>query len=489
MGFQASRRNLLKLAGSSAATAGFLGLSGCSSVTQTFTQPVATGDFDWNDDARRIRQRIRAPEFPPLHVSITEYGAKPAGESSSQADATQAIRDAISDVAAQGGGTVEVPAGEFYTGPVHLKSNINFYLAKGAVLHFSPEPELYKPYVFTRWEGTELMGYSPLIYAFEETNVAITGEGTLEGGGSPENWWPWKGKWKEAKWGDHPVANQKYTRDVLRQMAEDGVPVAERVFEENYLRPPFIQPYRCKNVLISGVTIRNSPFWLVNPVLCTNVTVRDIYCHSYGPNSDGCDPESCTDVLIESCTFDTGDDCIAIKSGRNADGRRVAQPCENILINDCTMKAGHGGVVIGSEISGGVRNLYAQNCEMSSPDLDRAVRIKTNSIRGGHLQNLNYHQFRVGQVKDAVVINFFYEEGDVGEFTPKLEDITIENLYVQHAERAFVLRGYDHTPITGVSLKNLIFTKVDKKSIIENIDNISQQNIRVNGKTMELPDV
>ena len=253
MGFQASRRNLLKLAGSSAATAGFLGLSGCSSVTQTFTQPVATGDFDRNDDARRIRQRIRAPEFPPLHVSITEYGAKPAGESSSQADATQAIRDAISDVAAQGGGTVEVPAGEFYTGPVHLKSNINFYLAKGAVLHFIPEPELYKPYVFTRWEGTELMGYSPLIYAFEETNVAITGEGTLEGGGSPENWWPWKGKWKEAKWGDDPVANQKYTRDVLRQMAEDGVPVADRVFEENYLRPPFIQPYRCKNVLISGV--------------------------------------------------------------------------------------------------------------------------------------------------------------------------------------------------------------------------------------------
>ena len=487
MGFQPSRRALLKLAGSSAATAGMLTLSGCSSsvVPQpTLSQP-GSGDFDWNEDARAIRKRIVAPSFPALHVRITDYGAKAGSDN----DSTHAIASAIKDVASKGGGTVEVPAGEFYTGPVHLKSNINFHIAKGAVLHFIPEPERYKPYVFTRWEGTELMGYSPLIYAFEETNVAITGEGTLEGGGSVENWWPWKGSWKDATWGDHPVANQKFTRDVLRQMAEDEVPVAERTFEENYLRPPFIQPYRCKNVLISGVTIRNSPFWLVNPVLCTNVTVRDIYCHSYGPNSDGCDPESCTDVLIENCTFDTGDDCIAIKSGRNADGRRVGQPCENILINDCTMEAGHGGVVIGSEISGGVRNLYAQNCEMSSPDLDRAIRIKTNSIRGGHLKNLNYRQFRVGQVKDAVVINFYYEEGDVGNFTPKLEDITIESLYVQHAQRAFVLRGYDHTPITGVSLKNLIFQKVDKKSVIENIDNISQQNIRVNGKTVELPDV
>ena len=482
MTFQPHRRALLKLAGSSAAMAGALGLSGCSG---TVVKPVQAGAFDWNEQARAIRARIVPPTFPALRVSITSYGAKPGKEH----DSTAAIANAIKDVASKGGGTVEVPAGEFYTGPVHLKSNINFHIAKGATLHFYTDPELYKPYVFTRWEGTELMGYSPLIYAFEQTNIAVTGEGTLEGGGSPEHWWPWKGSWKDADWGDDAVANQKFTIKPLREMAEAGAPVADRVFDNNYLRPPFIQPYRCENVLISGVTIRNSPFWLVNPVLCKNVTVRDIYCHSYGPNSDGCDPESCTDVLIENCTFDTGDDCIAVKSGRNADGRRVNQPCENILINDCDMKAGHGGVVIGSEISGGVRNLYAQQCEMNSPDLDRAIRIKTNSIRGGHLKNLNYRNIRVGQVKDAVVVNFFYEEGDAGTFTPHLEDITIENLYVQHAQRAFMLRGYDHTPITGLTLKNLIFQRVDKSSVIENIDNISQQNIRVNGKTVELPDV
>ncbi|QJR81109.1 glycoside hydrolase family 28 protein [Alteromonas pelagimontana] len=473
------RRTLLKLIGHSATTAGLLSLSGCSSAIRP------TSDFDWDTNAAAIRSRIVPPTFPERSASITDFGAKPG----KQNDCTQAIADAIAHIAQQGGGTVTVPEGAFYTGPVHLKSNINFHIAKGAVLHFIPEPERYKPYVFTRWEGTELYGYSPLIYAFEQTNIAVTGEGTLEGGASETIWWPWKGPWKEAKWGDDPEANQKNTRDPLRAMAEKGVPVEERVFEKNYLRPPFIQPYRCKNVLISGVTIRNSPFWLVNPVLCTNVTVKDIYCHSYGPNSDGCDPESCTDVLIENCTFDTGDDCIAVKSGRNADGRRVAQPCENILINNCQMKAGHGGVVIGSEISGGVRNLYAQNCEMSSPNLDRGIRIKTNSLRGGHLQNLNYRNLRIGQVKDAIVINFFYEEGDVGNFTPKLEGIRIENLYVQHAQRAFVLLGYDHTPITGVTFKSLTFEKVDSPSVIENVADITQQNIVINGKKAELPNV
>lgn len=471
-----TRRNLLKLMAQSSAAAGVISAGGCS------TAMTPNDDFAWNDEAQAIRNRITPPAFPDRSLTITELGAKPGTGHNVAAQ----IKQAIEQLAAQGGGKVIVPAGEFYTGPVHLLSNINLHIEEGAVLHFIPEPELYKPYVFTRWEGTELMGYSPLIYAFEQTNVAVTGKGTLEGGGSPEHWWPWKGKWKDADWGDHPVEHQKFTRDILRQMGEDNVPVSERVFEQNYLRPPFIQPYRCKNVLVEGVTIKNSPFWLVNPVLCENVTVRDVHCDSHGPNSDGCDPESCKDVLIENCVFNTGDDCIAIKSGRNGDGRRVATPCENILINECRMEAGHGGVVIGSEISGGVANLYAQHCEMSSPDLDRGIRIKTNSIRGGHLKNLNYRYLRIGKVKDAIVINFYYEEGDVGQFMPKLEAITIEHLHVVQAKRAFMMRGYPHTPITGVTLKNITFENVEKPSVIENVANVTQQNIKVNGQPYEI---
>lgn len=476
MSLSLPRRSLLKFMGAGTAALGSLATTGCS---------VSHGNgnsFVWNDESKAIRQRIIPPQFPSRSVSITDLGAIP-GPTNNIGDK---IKQAITQLAEQGGGRVVIPRGDFYTGPVHLLSNINLHLEDGAVLHFIPDPELYKPYVYTRWEGTELMGYSPLIYAFEQTNVAITGKGTLEGGGSPQHWWPWKGKWKDAGWGDHPVENQKFTRDVLRQMGEEDVPVSERVFEDNYLRPPFIQPYRCTNVLIEGVTIKNSPFWLVNPVLCENVTVRNVHCDSHGPNSDGCDPESCKDVLIENCIFDTGDDCIAIKSGRNGDGRRVATPCENILINRCQMKAGHGGVVIGSEISGGVKNLYAQHCEMSSPDLDRGIRIKTNSIRGGHLQNLNYRYIRIGKVKDAVVINFYYEEGDVGQFMPKLEAITIENLYVAEAQRAFMMRGYPHTPITGVTLKNLTFESVGASSVVENVANVTQSNILVNGKPYEV---
>lgn len=470
------RRTLLKWLGQGTVAAGLIGLPACTGLTRK------ENPFAWNEEARAIRARIVAPVFPDLAVSIVDFGAS----SGANNDSSDAIKAAITSAAKAGGGTVVIPPGDYYTGPIHLESNINLHISQGAVLHFYPEPERYKPYVFSRWEGTELMGYSPLIYAFEKTNIAITGKGVLEGGGSKENWWPWKGSWKDAEWGDDAIEHQNFTRDPLRVMAEQEVPVTERVFEVNYLRPPFIQPYRCKNVLIEGVTIRHSPFWLVNPVLCENVTVRGIHCDSHGPNSDGCDPESCRDVLIEDCIFNTGDDCIAIKSGRNADGRRVARPSENILINNCQMKAGHGGVVIGSEISGGVRNLYAQNCDMNSPELDRGIRIKTNSIRGGHLKNLNFRDINIGQVKDAVVINFYYEEGDVGQFTPQLEDIRIENLVVQHARRAFSLRGYPHTPISGVTFKNLTFVQVDEPSIVENVTNIKQQGIMINGKLSEI---
>jgi polygalacturonase len=230
------------------------------------------------------------------------------------------------------------------------------------------------------------MNYSPLIYAFEQRDIAITGSGTLDGQAADENWWRWKGGRGAAD------GTQTAARDRLMAMAAKGVPVAQRTCGEgDYLRPNFIQPYRCQNVLIDGVTVLNSPMWEIHPVLCRNVTVRNVAVSSHGPNNDGCDPESCRDVLIEGCTFDTGDDCIALKSGRNEDGRRLAVPVENIVIRNCTMKDGHGGVVIGSEVSGGARNIFAERCRMDSPNLDRALRIKTNSVRGGFVEHVYMH--------------------------------------------------------------------------------------------------
>ena len=470
-----SRRDCLRLAGKVTATSSLLSLAGCFSGANESPQ-----DFAWDLTAHTIRQRIKPPQIPRFSMQITAFGAIPGRGN----DATAAFASAIQHVAAKGGGRVIVPAGEFFTGAIHLLSNIELHLQEGALLTFLPEPERYLPAVFTRWEGTELFGYSPLIYAYRQTNIAVTGKGIIDGGASVAHWWPWKGRWKDAPWQDSPVAHQNMTRDPLRKMAEEGVPVSERRFQENFLRPPLFQPYECENVMIEGVTLRNSPFWLINPVLCRNVIVKGVTCASHGPNSDGCDPESCTDVLIEDCVFDTGDDCIAIKSGRNADGRRINQACENILINRCSMRAGHGGVVIGSEISGGVRHLYAQHCEMSSPDLDRAIRIKTNSLRGGKLEHLHYRHLTVGEVKDAVVVNFYYEEGDVGEYLPTLAHISIEHLYVHRAHRAFMMRGYKRAPITGITFNNVVIVKATEASVLENLQDILATNVQVNGQQM-----
>jgi polygalacturonase len=373
------------------------------------------------------------------------------------------------------------------TGPVHLESHIELHVEKGATVSFIPEPERYLPAVFTRWEGMEFMGLSPLIYAFEKTDIAITGEGTLDGGADDTHWWPWKGKWKGKFLDAEPT--QKSARDRLFADAEAGVPPEDRHYAEDaYLRPPFVQMYRCQNVLIEGVTITNSPFWLLHPVLSTSVTVRSVTCRSMGPNSDGCDPESCKNVLIEECVFDTGDDCIAIKSGRNADGRRVGVPSENIIVSNCEMKAGHGGVVMGSELSGGIRNVFVENCRMSSPDLERGIRIKTNAMRGGGVQNLNVRGLEIGTVRDLFVINFYYEEGENGPFAPLVAGIDIRDVHCANAERVMDLRGFEHAHIRDVVLANVTVDKAVKPSRIAHVDGLVFDAVTVNGKRVSRPE-
>jgi polygalacturonase len=455
-----SRRTFLRTVGQAGIGLAALGL-------RTQAQPT-TLDI-WNE-ADAIVKRIVPPTFPNLTFSITRYGAAPGRA----ADATAAFRAAIAACHDAGGGQVVVPAGRFVTGPIVLRSNVNLHLAEGAVIAFTTDANAYLPVVFTRYEGVELMNYSPFIYAFEQENIAITGAGTLDGQANESNWWGWRNR----------AVAAGGARNRLFEMGARGVPVAERVFGDgSYMRPVFIQPYRCQNVLIDGVTVVNSPMWEINPVLCRNVTVRGVIVRSHGPNNDGCDPESCRDVLIEKCTFDTGDDCIALKSGRNADGRRLNQPIENVIIRDCEMRDGHGGVVIGSEVSGGARNIFAERCRMDSPRLDRVLRFKTNAERGGVIERVAMRDVDVGQVAEAIVTaDFYYEEGDTGAFTPVLRDIDVARIVSKKSRYPLLLKGYERSPIANVRVADCTFDGVDNPSVLENVRNITLTNVRVNGR-------
>ena len=340
----------------------------------------------------KILQRIKAPSFPKRDFDITKYGAAGDGVK----DSTGAIARAIAECNRAGGGRVVVPRGDYSTAAIHLQSNVDLHVSAGATLRFVRDSARYLPLVPTRWEGTECMNYSAFIYADGQENIAVTGEGTLDGNADSDHWCIW------ARRGGANVQSVGEARRRLLEMGERDVPLSQRIFGEgSFLRPNFIQPHRSRNILIEGVTIHNSPMWEINPVLCTNVTVRNIKVMSHGPNNDGCNPDSCRDVLIENCSFDTGDDCIAIKSGRNRDGRRLAIPSENVIIRNCEMKDGHGGVTIGSEMSGGVRNVFAENCRLSSPNLNQALRFKTNAMRGGTIENVYFRKMEIGEIADV----------------------------------------------------------------------------------------
>jgi len=435
----------------------------------------------WKTVFPSILQRIKPPRFPKRTLYLNRFGAKPDGRT----DCTAAFRNAINQCSKAGGGKVVVPAGTYLTGAIHLKSNVNLEVSEGATIKFSTNPKDYLPVVFSRWEGTELFNYSPFIYAFEQQNIAIAGKGTLDGQSNNEHWWPWNGRpqygWKEG------MGQQRGDRNALMTMAEKGVPVRERIFGEgHYLRPQFIQPYRCQNVLIDGVTILNSLMWEIHPVLCRNVIVQNVHINSHGPNNDGCDPESCSDVLIKGCTFDTGDDCIAIKSGRNADGRRLNAPTENIIVQDCVMKDGHGGITVGSEISGGVRNLFAENCKLDSPNLDHALRVKNNAMRGGLLEDLHFRNLEVGQVAHAVItIDFNYEEGAKGSFTPVVRNYTVDNLRSSKSKYALDVQGFPSAPIINLQLRKCTFDNVADGNIVKNVKDATLDDVKINGRIID----
>ncbi|MCR5642770.1 MAG: glycoside hydrolase family 88 protein [Prevotella sp.] len=449
---------------------------------------------------RQIEQSIKAPVIPDATMSITKYGAKP---TNTAAQNQKAIQKAIDLCSKKGGGRVVVPSGQkFLTGAIILKSKVNLHVEEGATLEFAFQPELY-PIVETSWEGLECFNLSPCIYAFKAHDIAVTGKGTIDGGGSNDTWWPWCGSGRfGAKEGG--IAQNKGARARLLKAGEDGVPMyiseeggkrkkkeikrsPERVFgATDGLRPQLVNFNKCERILMEDVTLLRSPFWVIHPLHSTDITVRRVKMINDGPNGDGCDPECCDRVLIEDCFFNTGDDCIAIKSGRNRDGRERNMPSKNIIIRNCEMKNGHGGVVVGSEISGGCQNVYAHDCVMDSPNLDRVLRIKTNSCRGGIIENINMRDIKVGQCGEAVIkINLDYEHNEIccRGFNPTVRNINVENVTCNKSKYGVLVVALDTVcNVYDVNVKNCKFDGVAQgNKITGQTRDIRYDNYFVNG--------
>ena len=462
--------------------------------------PVLAIAQGWDEAMyKQIEQSIREPQFADKTYPITKYGASP---ETTAAKNQKAIQKAIDQCSKKGGGKVIVPAGQkFLTGAITLKSGVNLVVEEGAVLEFVFEPELY-PIVETSWEGLECFNLSPCVYAFGAKDIAITGKGTIDGGGSKDTWWPWSGHLRFG-WKEGMISQRTESRPRLLKSGEDGIPMynekgersPERVFgPKDYLRPQLVSFNKCEGILLEDVTLLRSPFWVIHPLHSTDITVRRVKMINDGPNGDGCDPECCDRVLIEDCFFNTGDDCIAIKSGRNRDGRERNMPSKNIIIRNCEMKNGHGGVVIGSEISGGCQNVFAHDCVMDSPELERVLRIKTNSCRGGIIENINMKDIKVGICKESVLkINLDYEHNEVccRGYYPTVRNVYMENVTSEKSKYGVQIIGLDEdTYVYDVLVKNCKFNGVQAGNFSSGkTRNITFDNLFLNGSLVlqEMP--
>lgn len=435
-----------------------------------------------------VAQSVLLPVMVDSAFYITDFGASPKADAVRNA---QAINNAIDAANAAGGGKVVVPYGQWLTGAITLKSHVNLFLESGATLLFSTNRNHYLPIVRTRWEGLDCYNLRPLIYANGATDIAITGEGTIDGQASNENWWYSCGSarfgWKEGMLRTDNK-NDFTGRPLLGKMETEKVDVEKRRMGViDALRPQLINFFECERCLIEGVTLRNSPFWVIHPCFVTNLTVRDVSVVSHGPNSDGCDPECSSNVLIDNCFFDTGDDCIAIKSGRNNDGRAIDRRSENIVVRNCTMRNGHGGVVIGSEITSGCRNVWVFDCNMDSPELERVIRIKTNTCRGGVVENVFVKNVNVGQCKEAVLkINLDYWPREVCDrsYPPIVRNVLLQNVVSQKSKYGVMTIGLpDLVNIQDIKLVDCKFNGVaEGNSIKGKVSGLSSTNLFINGE-------
>lgn len=403
---------------------------------------------------------LQRPVFPDRVVDIREHGAVADGKTKN----TEAFAKAIEACAVAGGGRVLVPAGRWFTGPIHLRSNTELHLAEGAEIIFSDRFKDYLPVVLVRVGGIELYNYSPLIYARDCENIAVTGPGKLNG--NAKKWWSWKS-----------LETRKFF-----EMSAAGVPLEQRIFgtEKDAIRPSFISFVNCRNVLLEGFTIGSGPNWTIHPIYCENVIIRKVNVVTNGPNNDGIDPDSCKNVLIEHCFFDTGDDCVVLKSGYNEDGWRVGRPTENVVMRYCTSNRGHGGLVIGSEMSGDVRNVYMHDCQFNGTD--RAIRIKSKRGRGGVVENVWARDLSVKDMRREVIIfNMAYSSDTKQAKTQKapiFRNFDIRNVVGEGAPTAILMNALEDSPIQNVRLQNI--TIRSKRGVVcSNVKDIVFNDVQV----------
>ncbi len=403
------------------------------------------------------------------YYNVLDYGAK----NDSSKLCTSAIKNAIAAASKKGGGTVYFPAGKYLTGAIHLKSNITIFIDAGAELHFSDNFDDYLPMVKSRYEGVDVTSFSPLFYAYKVENISIIGRGIIDGHG--KKWWDFVEGYKEGQ----PRSKWQINFDALNK--DILLPDDPKQMKRGFLRPPFIQPMYCKNVLIEGITIRNSPFWTVNPEFCENVKIHAVTINNpHSPNTDGINPESCNNVHISDCHISVGDDCITIKSGKDGPGRKMAVPAQNYTITNCTMLSGHGGVVIGSEMSGDVRKITISNCVFDGTD--RGIRIKTARGRGGIVEEIRVSNIIMKNIRDqAIVLDMQYAKTNaepVSERTPRFRNIHLSNITGQ-VNQAGYLNGLEEMPIENVTFNDINF-EAKTGFTIANANRIEFHNVEVN---------
>ncbi|MCQ2390492.1 MAG: glycoside hydrolase family 28 protein [Kiritimatiellae bacterium] len=417
---------------------------------------------------------VREYVYPAANFPITDYGAKPDGSK-----CTEAFAKAMAACNAAGGGHVVVPAGKWTTGAIRFKSNCDLHLSEGAEVVFTQNPEDYLPAVFTSWEGMECWNYCPLIYALECENVAITGPGMIRG---------FEGEWKQSFW--YPwVPQDNGIRAARRQLYDWGAtdyPVEKRQIwkkEKANTRPHFVQFNRCRNVKMEGFKLRQSPFWTLHVYHSQNVVVRGLDVYAHGNNNDGIDIEMSKDVLVEKCRFDQGDDSFVIKSGRNRVAFSVAAPTENVVFRDCHLEDAHTLLGVGSEISGGVKNIYVHDCSVQHAN--RLCYIKTNQRRGGVVENIWFERIKAESSTEvfSIGMDVLYEWAKFPDYEIKLTEI--KNVYVKDvtcgtSKQAIILVGDPRLPPKGLHLENVAVGKVTKSfSRIENVEDVTFDNVKL----------
>lgn len=415
---------------------------------------------------REILANIHEPQFRAAEYPAADFGAV----ADSTTDCRDAINAAITRCSDEGGGTVVLPLGKVFSkGSIQLKSNVNLRVPEGCELIFSNNPLDYLPAELTVWEGTRVYNYSSLIRADHCNNIALTGGGILNGNAT--------GTFAAMR------PQRSSQQDSLRQMGIDLVPVRERYFGAASIMPPnMIEPFGCKNILIEGLTIHDSPFWIIHPLFCDNVTVRGITIESYNRNNDGCDPEYTTNVLIEKCTFKTGDDAIAIKAGRDQDAWSIGQKTAGIVIRDCDFWSKCNGLCIGSEMAAGVENVHMYNVRVRN--CHTAIYFKSNLDRGGFIRNVTVDNITVEHVRTALIRFENNYHGGRGGFHPTLfENFRISNVKAGKSDECgFYAVGVEDYPIRNVLLENITIDECNTPYAIANTEGVVFKNVLMNGK-------